>query len=325
MNATVPETPAEPMVAVPSSRLAVLLLLLQAACDRTPAHIDRPPTPPAATNAAPEATASHAPSARPAPHGQGDAQIPFDFPQVPTTAQVGSYVLAPPRSWIDAALEKGAGKQAFIYYGGWMRAPGPWASEIETLTQQRSVIPNALVIAISKGQKASPGKLVLTSWASGTGMQRAIVMPGGSAESPKVRYLDMSLEHPTGWGEREDQLPKDTFMTLEQTGAVGASAACREGDHRMRYIITARSGDRLLGYGFAGKIAAFALGDCELLPLDPELREDRVVYAPVQGRYTKVKIRRVEASVGRAWARYKSDQEDQVAAFALLDIAVKLD
>src|SRR5690606_30553504 len=259
VNATVSHTRAERVWAsLSASPLGALLLLLAAACDRAPAHVDRPPTSPIATprdSASAEAVASAAPSAAPAPHGQGDAKIPFDFPQVATTAPVGGYVLAPPRSWIDAALEKGADKQAFIYYGGWMRAPGPAASQIETLTQQSSVIPNALIVAIPKGKKAEPGQLVLTSWASGTGMQRAIVVPGGSPDSPKVRYLDMSLEHPTGWGERDDRLPRDAIMPLEQAGGIGATAACREGDYRMRYIITARSGDRLLGYGFAGKIA----------------------------------------------------------------------
>src|SRR5690606_30478353 len=115
-------------------------------------------------------------------------------------------------------LEKGGEKQTFIYYGGWMREPGPAASLVETLTKRTSTIPNALLIAIPPGQHAKPGELVLTSWASGTGMQRAVVVEGGSESSPKVRYLDMSLDNATGWGEREDTLPENTFRKLDTAG-----------------------------------------------------------------------------------------------------------
>jgi hypothetical protein len=87
----------------------------------------------------------------------------------------------------------------------------------------------------------------------------------------------------------------------------------------MRYIITARSGDKLLGYGFAGRIAAFNEADCKFLSLRPKLKENDAVSVPVIGRYTKAKVLRVDHRVGRVWARHKAGQEDQVTAFALLD------
>lgn len=257
--------------------------------------------------------------------GQGEAKIPFEFPVVATAAAKGDYVLAPPRAWIDSGLEKGADKQTYIYYGGWMLRPGAAASELETLAKSVSVIPNALIIAIPRGQSVTPGEVVLTSWASGTGMQRALVVEGGSKESPSVRYLDMSLDNPSGWGKRADTLPPNTFKKLTTPGEVGTSAACKEGAHRMRYIVTASQGGRVLGYGFAGKIAAFAQSDCTFLPLKPRLEEDDLVFVPVVGRYTKAKVLRVEPHLGRVWARYKSDQEDQVIAVALMDAARELD
>lgn len=257
--------------------------------------------------------------------GQGDAKIPFEFPEVATTAAQGDYVLAPPRAWIDAGLEKGADKQTYIYYGGWMQRPGAAASELETLAKTNSVIPNALIIAIPRGQTAAPGDLVLTSWASGTGMQRALVVEGGSKESPSVRYLDMSLDNPSGWGKRADTLPPNTFKKLTTPGEIGTTAVCKEGAHRMRYIVTASHGGRILGYGFAGKIAAFKEDDCIFLPLKPRFEEKDSVLVPVVGRYTKAKVLRVEAHLGRVWARYKSDQEDQVVAVALMDAARQLD
>lgn len=257
--------------------------------------------------------------------GQGEAKIPFEFPEVSTSAVAGDYVLAPPRAWIDAGLEKGPDKQTYIYYGGWMRRPGAAASEVETLTKNVSVIPNALIVAIPRGQTVGPGEVVLTTWASGTGMQRALVVEGGTKESPSVRYLDMSLDNPSGWGKRADSLAPNTFKKLDTPGEVGTTAACKEGAHRMRYIVTARQAGRVLGYGFAGKIAAFPQGDCAFLPLKPRFEEDDVVFVPVVGRYTKAKVLRVEPHLGRVWARYKTDQEDQVIAVALLDAARDLD
>ena len=257
--------------------------------------------------------------------GEGDAKIPFEFPEMSTSAQKGDYVLAPPRAWLDAGLERGASKQTYIYYGGWMQRPGPTASEIETLAKHASVIPNALIIAIPSGQRVIPGEQVLTSWASGTGMQRAIVVEGGSETSPTVRYLDMSLDNPSGWGKRADTLPPNTFKKLGKAGEVGTTAACKEGSHRMRYVVTASQEGRILGYGFAGKIAAFQPGDCVFLPLRPRFEEDDLVFVPVVGRYTKAKVLRVEPHLGRVWARYKTDQEDQVIAVGLLDAARELD
>lgn len=311
-----------------SVRLCSLFLSCAIGCDRSPPEVGPPPaSPPATTAAAPGAAPSPSASVEPEPLvlGQGDAKIPFEFPEVATPAAKGDYVLAPPRAWIDAGLEKDPDKQTYIYYGGWMQRPGPAASEVETLAKSVSVIPNALIIAIPRGQTAAPGEVVLTTWASGTGMQRALVVEGGSRESPSVRYLDMSLDNPSGWGKRPDTLAPNTFKKLTTPGEVGTTAACKEGAHRMRYIVTASQGGRLLGYGFAGKIAAFTQSDCTFLPLKPRLEKDDVVFVPVVGRYTKAKVLRVEPHLGRVWARYKTEQDDQVIAVALLDAARDLD
>jgi hypothetical protein len=304
-----------------------LLLPLNVGCERVPADVERPQaqraTPKETVTASPVASATAtATSVAPA---VGDAKVPFEFPQVAATGAAGDYVLAPPRSWIDAALEKGADKQTFIYYGGWLKKPADGASVVETLTKHLQVIPNSLIIVLPKGRKAKLGDLVLTSWASGTGMQRAIVVEGGSDTSPNVRYLDMSLDHPTGWGERVDRLPENTFATLDQRGDIGTTAACKEGNKWMRYIITARAGKRLLGYGFAGKIAAFSEDDCKLLSLKPVLTKGDWVSLPVVGRYTKARVRQLRPELGRVWAKYRVDGDDRVGAFALLDTATRLD
>ena len=49
----------------------------------------------------------------------------------------------------------------------------------------------------------------------------------------------------------------------------------------MRYVVTAVQGDRLLGYGFAGKIAAFKRDDCQFAPLRSRIKDDDYVFVPV--------------------------------------------
>ncbi|HMJ11936.1 MAG TPA: hypothetical protein VK524_11010, partial [Polyangiaceae bacterium] len=136
-------------------------------------------------------------------------ELPFEYPRARTSARSGEYVLAPSSSWIAQAFEKGGDKQTFIYYGGWLRRAGERASEVETLTRQRALIPNAFIIPIRSGERAEVGDVLLTSWASGSGMQRALAV-GGDPKAPRVRYLDIDFDNPSGFGNKEDVLPANT-------------------------------------------------------------------------------------------------------------------
>lgn len=271
--------------------------------------------------------------AKPAPEEKAGAParehapgaVPFDYPAVSTTAKKGDYVLAPPAKWIAKAFKTGGGKQSFIYYGGWMLEPGEKTSRIKTLDGVTSMIPNSLIIPIPAGGSAKPGDIVLTTWQSGSGLQRAIVVDGGKPDQPKVRYLDLGLDNPSGWGKHVDTLKKNTFAKLEHSGQVGATAACTAGTARTRWIITNVAGDKLLAIGFAGKMHVFKRSDCKDLPIKPKLRAGDKVMVPLVDGYVEGHVEKIDAAIGRVWARYAFAGKDEERAFSFTNVAAKLD
>jgi hypothetical protein len=56
-----------------------------------------------------------------------------------------------------------------------------------------------LIIPLPPGERAQPGDLVLTSWASVPGCA-GHRRRGGTAEAPRVAYLDLDYDHPSGAG-----------------------------------------------------------------------------------------------------------------------------
>ena len=274
------------------------------------------------------AGAPEALSANPAGSAQRPAappgEVPFDYPVVETSAKTGDYVLAPSRSWVDEAFQRGADKQTFIYYGGWMRAPGPKESLIETLTRQKNKIMNALIIPIRPGEKVKPGDVLLTTWASGTGMQRAIVVPGGTPEAPKVRYLDMDFDSPSGWGKKEDTLAPNTFHRLTKPGEVGTTLACSESGRHARYVLTHAAGGKMLVIGFAGRMKSVAASECKPLPIDPKLRSgDRAMVALV-GSFVEGKVRKVDTEAGRVFVEYEFGSQKKQEAVGYTNVAPSL-
>ncbi|HEY6560363.1 MAG TPA: hypothetical protein VI072_23930 [Polyangiaceae bacterium] len=250
-------------------------------------------------------------------------KIPFDYPAVRTTARPGDYVLAPSSSWIAEAFEKGGDKQTFIYYGGWLRRAGEHASEVETLTRQRTLVPNAFVIPIRSGERADSGDILLTSWASGSGMQRAYAV-GGEPKSPRVRYLDIDWDNPSGFGNKEDVLPANTFHRLHEPGEVGSTVACKEGARRTRWIVANQANGKLLTLGFAGRMRVFGKADCENVPLRVAVKPGDDVYVPIVGAFTAARVARVEPRIGRLWAKYDFGGQEKEEAFAFANVATTL-
>jgi hypothetical protein len=136
-----------------------------------------------------------------------------------------------------------------------------------------------------------------------------------------VRYLDMTIGNPSGWGKKEDTLPPNSFVKLAEAGQPGTTAACEEDGKHMRYVVTASSQGRVIALGFAGKLKTFLHADCHFLPPLPRVAEGDRVFAPVVGRYVPVQVRRVDRNVGRVWARHRSQDELVESAFAILDVA----
>jgi len=318
---------AAPLIGVKLLTACAVAIALLPACNKSedqtsaPAGAARPAPPlPESPASQPSQDKPETPAPEPAP-----GAVPFDYPAVGTSAKKGDYVLAPPERWVRDAFRKGAASRSFIYYGGWMLEPGERTSRIKTLTGMTSTIPNAMIIPVPAGGSAKPGDVVLTTWQSGSGMQRAIVVDGGKPDQPKVRYLDLALDNPSGWGKHVDTLKANTFTKLEHPGQVGSTAACKTGTGRTRWIIVNVAGNKLLAIGFAGRIRAFKRSACKDLPIKPKLRAGDTVMVPLVDGYAEGHVEKIDASIGRVWARYSFGGKDEERAFSFTNVAGKLD
>jgi len=237
-------------------------------------------------------------------------EVPFDVSQAGFTALRGDFVLAPPRKWIDQGLkvrartsqkdEQGRPRhQAYFFYGGWLVEPGPVASKIKTRTDQESIIPNTLIIPIRRGETAQPGDVVLTVWASGSGMQRAMVVKGGTPRRPAVRYLDMKYDDPAGMARRQDVLLLDTFHKLEPGILPGATVAIREGGKYWRGVVVRAQKEAVLAVGFGGRIKVAARASCAALPLNPRVKQGDRVHVPFLGYFRPALVKEYSPNQGR--------------------------
>ncbi len=279
-----------------------------------------PPTPPSPS---PE-TSAPPPSSAEVPKIHAPAEMPFDFPSGPTSAKPGDFVLAPSRGSIDEALEHGGASQSFIYYGAWLREVGAAASKLKTLPGQTATIPNALILPVGGGESAKPGDVVLTAWASGSGLERAIVVEGGSPARPKVRYLDVDFDNPSGWGQKEDELPEKTFHVLTKPGELGTSFACEDGERQLRWLLVARAGPKLLGLGFAGKMRVLDERACTPLPIAPKLKPGDKVWVPVLGSFVEAKVQKLDAAIGRVFVERDFGGKKQLVGEGFCNVATHL-
>jgi hypothetical protein len=306
--------------------LLFILLTLCPACDdaQQPSGQKLHERLPAAVESAPLASPS-AGAVEQKPAGPLSGKPLFDYPQVTTTAKRGERVLAPPRASIDEALAHGAQTVAFVYYDAEMLEPGKKVSLILTRPGAKEAIPNVLLIPIRPGERVAPGDIVLTSWGSGTGLHRAIVVEGGRADSPRVRYLDLDYDHPSGWGQKEDSLPPNSFHKLVRPGEIGTTLACREGQHRTQWIVAHRAGQKLLGLGFAGELRVLEPSDCQELPLVVRPKTGDRVFVPMVGTFTEVRAVKVDAKLGRVFVEYRYGDDKHEAAFGFTNVATELE
>jgi hypothetical protein len=304
------------------SALLLVSTLLWCACDRG-AETSEPRDP------EPEPKTKQGTTSEPPPKsGSGSTRtpgaLPLEYPPVPTRAKKGEFVLAPSKGWIEEAFEKGADSQPFIFYGAWMVEPGPAESTIKTLPGQTVSMPNAMIIPIGGGEKAKPGDIVLTAWSSGSGMQRAIVVEGGTPTEPKVRYLDLDLDSPSGWGKKEDSLKDKTFHVLTKSGEPGSTLACKDGARTTRWIVVGEHRDQILGVGFAGKLKVLTRSACKQVPIVPRLRAGDTVYVPVIGAFTQAKVSKIDEKIGRVWVKHEFGGKDTDQAIGFTEVLPSL-
>jgi hypothetical protein len=252
------------------------------------------------------------PAAKPGPSAAAavarkPGEMPFDFTSGATTAKAGDSILAPSGNWIDEAFVKGGDKQTFIFYARTMAEPGELESKIKTSFTETAMVPNGFIIAIKPGQKAKPGDIVLTSWQSGSGMMRSIIVAGGTEEEPKALHLDMDLEGATGSAKKEDTLKKNTFHKVGSTLEPGVTVAAKDGGAFKRAIVTSIAGDKVLTIGFAGHMKVYKKSDCTVVPPSGSFTAGSEVAAPKFGKYTKAKVDHVDAKIGRVFVKFPND------------------
>lgn len=303
------------------------LLLLAACRGRTPATgvgsaasgdasaLPAPSTPTSVT--APLAGSTTTPPATSA-GASVEARLPLDYPAVATLAKPGDHVLVPPRAWLELAQERGVDSQAFVFFLARMATPGPTASLVDVANGDRVALPNALIVPIRRGERVQPGDVVLTAWASGTGMQRGFVVEGGSPSAPRVHYLDFRYQHPSGLGKGAEVVAPDTFHRLREPGEPGTTLACRDGDRWLHHLVIHATAERWLTLGFAGRLHAVARSACRPLPLVPELTGGRAL-VPVLGVFTPARVRAVDTELGRAFVTLAVGADEREDAVGLIN------
>lgn len=259
-----------------------------------------------------------------APPALKPGEIPLPFPVVKTTAQPGDFVIAPAREFFDRAVAEGIDKTGMIYYGAYMEKPGPAESQLKTLTGRIATLPNSLIIPIRRGEQAAVGDIVLGTWQSGSGLQRAIVVAGGTPTAPKVRYLDLDYDNPAGVGKKDDTLKADCFHKQRDGLIVGNVVAVKAPGGYKRLLVTGVSGDKVLGIGFAGRLAVAAKADCTPLPIKPGVKAGDKIMIPSMGAFRPATVDRVDAAIGRVFATYPFGSKSETKAIAFGDVAVAL-
>jgi hypothetical protein len=256
---------------------------------------------------------------------KGPGKIPLDYPVVKTTAKAGDWVMCPPRLWLDDAFKKGADKQNFIFYGATMVTPGAAESKIKTLTNTEETIPNSLIVPIKKGETAKPGDVVLSWWQSGSGMNRAYVVKGGTPKEPKVMYLDIDYENPAGVGKKVDQLKPNSFHKLKTAMEPGTAVAFKNKGSYEHAIVINTSGDKVLLLGFAGFMKVAKKSECVPLPIKPPaLKKGAKVMMPAIGSFREGTVIKVDPAIGRVFVEYLFATKKEKKAAAFGDIILKL-
>lgn len=253
--------------------------------------------------------------------------IPLDYPVVTTTAKVGDWVLTPPRLWLDQAFEKGVQSQTFIFYAATMVKPGPAESTVKDLMGKESTMPNSLIVPIRRGQKAAVGDILLTWWQSGSGMQKSIVIPGGTATEPKVLHLDISYENPAGVGKKPDTLKPDTFHRLGKALEPGTMMTFQDGPFWKVGQVLNRTPDKTLYLGFAGRIGVAPSKACRALPIRPQALKAgaQVMARSSLGSLQPARVAKVEPAIGRVFVTFpKGGDPKKVLAVAFGDLISKL-
>ena len=230
------------------------------------------------------------------------------FPDVPTTARAGEYVLTPSYNWLVDAEKKGADKVTFIFYTSRMVEPGATDSRLESFGKI-TLVPNALIVPLAAGGRAKKGDILLSWWQTGSGMQRCYVVNADNPAQPEVVYLEIDWTNPARGRDGKplaqsvNRLKPDSFVQLEQVFSRGTTIAVLDATGysprwRKWQVITV-AGGKVLALGFAGRMAVFEQSACRPVPLRPDVKPGDNVHVPYVGSFVPAIVKRVDRDYGR--------------------------
>lgn len=235
--------------------------------------------------------------------------FPWDFPkdiEIPEM-EADQYYLAPYTSYPNAVKEKkDLTEQVLIFYSDKYK---------ETVDGKvNGNTPTSLCIPLPNGETAKKGDILLTWWQSGSGLERAYVI-GGTAEEPKVVYLDLNYTGDgTGFAEKEsniNDLKPNSFKVLTD-GKLEPGAPIvynEDGKWKTGTCVNVADGKVIL-IGFASHVYAVKEADVKVIPLKPQYKVgDSVMAKFVDTMADGYKVTKIDESCGRVWVEKNGREE----------------
>jgi len=227
---------------------------------------------------------------------------PWDFPKASKIDVAEGQMVLAPYTFYSGAVEdkKDLTNASLIFYNSAVKAVN---ADFVEFAYKEAKVPSSLIIPIPEGQTAQKGDVVVTWWQSGSGMEQAIVVDGGS--EPKVNYLGLGYnEDGSGLATKfgNEQLKPNSFFVLEN-GAMqpGAPVAYKDGNKWCYGTLINKSADRALILGFASNIHDAALSDVKVVPVKPDYKVgDQVGYVFVDSFLTGT-VKKIDMELGRVW------------------------
>lgn len=203
--------------------------------------------------------------------------------------------------------------ETYIFYNATLVSVGETTSVVKSFGEDIEM-PNSLIIPIPKDQKAKNGDIILTWWQSGSGMERAIVTDAKKATEPKIDYLDMDwTEDGKGFANSHanEQIKPNSFVVLQNNvWQPGQSFVVTGDESNALYIVISCTDTKVLGSGFAGKIAAFDRSQCTLIPLNQQFNAGDEFKGEFVGKLKPgFKVVKVDNKIGRIWCKDNFDSD----------------
>ena len=255
-------------------------------------------------------------------------EIPYDFPIVKECKAVdGEFVLSPSRAFLDDAFAKD-GKTMMIWYQNIMAKSDTNESTIKQISGEVQ-IPNSLIIPIPAGATAKKGDFILTTWQSGSGMQRAIVTDDSDPSAPVVHYLDITWDNPAKnkegipIGQMQEPNKPNTFTLLNEDWQAGSTIIIKNGTQFTHGILISKSEEKVL-YLKSSMLNVADSGQCYLIDYPEELKKGDDVFAPLYGSYKPGKVTQFNEELGRVWVEVEFAGSMKEIVVPILDVITKL-